>query len=245
MYKLEFIKDVTGNSYLGIYIDYDKISWFINQLKGILGDEYEEYEKYKKNRDGNKYHITVIPVFEFNKILKSFSMKDFSKSIEKIDEYEFDDIRFKGIGKAEKNGNIAYYIVVESEKLDLLRDIYGLEEKDFHITLGFKWKDVFGIRKNIVMEIEDPFLVQLSSGYYSNYESFGFVKELQNFEGDMSQEVEPIKIGDTSATFRIGEFKYYTVSYIGDKLIISAKWEDNKEIPIMSWTSVVRKLKKK
>ena len=75
------------------------------------------------------------------------------------------DLQFLGIGTAEKSGNRAYFIVVRSEKLQEVRKRYGLPEQDFHVTLGFKWKDVFGVRKNEVLKEKEPFLKLLNHLY--------------------------------------------------------------------------------
>ena len=98
--------------------------------------------------------------------------------------------------------------------------------------------------KNEVLKIHDPFLKLLKKEYYKGNERFDFVKSMKNFDGDDEIEVEPIKIEDTYATFRIGKNKYFSVSLIGGELVISAKWEDNEDKPILSNTLIYRKMKK-
>jgi hypothetical protein len=56
-----------------------------------------------------------------------------------------------GIGKAEAKGNTAYFVVCQSEKLDAIRTRFELPKHDFHITLGFNQKDVFGVPKNEII----------------------------------------------------------------------------------------------
>ena len=181
---------------------------------------------------------------EYNKLCKDIGIDKFINSLEHLFDLEF-AINLIGLGTAEKNGNRAYFVVVKSEELQEVRKKYGLPEQDFHITLAMKWKDVFGVRKNQVLPDIDPFLKTLSNEFYQGNESFDFIKDLQNFDGDQDDRVDPVKIEDTYATFRVGDNRYYTVSLIGGNLMVSAKWEDNQDIPIMSNTLIYRKLKNK
>jgi hypothetical protein len=240
--KIEYLKDRVGNNYIGVNIYSDAVYKYLEQLKGLLGDEYETYVTNQQNRDHGKHHITVINLIEYTERVKTIGMDKFINSLEKQFHNDF-DVTLMGLGTAEKNGNRTYFIVVKSDDLNELRKVIGLGEYDFHITLGFKWKDVFGVRKNVVMELKEPFLKLLKQEYYKNNENFNFVKSLQNFDGDVNSEVEPIKIEDTYATFRIGEYKYFTVSLIKDSLMITAKWQDQKSIPILSNTIIYRKIK--
>ena len=243
IFRLEYIKDMMGNNYLGVNIYRDTVSPFLDQFMEIIGDDYDEYVKYQQNRDHGHYHITVINVADYNRISKEMGMDKFVSSLEPIFDYEFDDVKLMGIGTAERNGNRAYFIVVNSEKLQEVRKKYGLSNQDFHITIGFKYKDVYGVRKNEVIKINDPFLKLLKKSYYNHNETFEFVKEIENFEGDPEQDIEPINITDTYAIFRNGEHDYITVSLIGGNLRISGKWQDMEKKPILSNTLISKKLK--
>jgi hypothetical protein len=234
---IEYLKDVLGNNYIGVNIQFDTVLPYLYKLKRILGDGYDEYIKYKSNRDHGKHHITVINVAEYNKLSHENTDK-FINSLENVFDTEITDIKFIGIGKAQKNENITYYVVVRSNILNEVRKVYDLGEIDFHITLGFKFKDVFGVRKNEVLKETDPFLKLLKSEYYKSNESFDFVWEIENFEG--CDNIEPVKINDTSITFRSGEFNYFTVGLIDDKLWVVAKWGDDKKMPILSYTIISR-----
>jgi len=243
IYYLNYIKDTIGNNYIGINIYQEAVDPFINKMKNVVGDESDEYIKYQKDRDHGRYHITVINVMEYNRLSKEMGVDKFINSLELAFDYAIDDIKFMGLGSAERGGNKAFFVVIKSEKLKAIRDRYNLPEQDFHITIGFKYKDVFGVRKNEILPEVDPFLKLLKSKYYNNNESFDFVKEIDNFEGDKDADVEPIKIEDTSATFRIGKNNYYTIAFIGDELRVSANWSDNDDKPVMSNTLIYRKIK--
>ena len=238
---LSYIKDVAGNNYIGVNIYPEMIYTYLENLKGILSDEYQIYVDNQKNRDHGKYHITVINVMEYNKLSKERGPDKLVNSLEKYFESEF-DITLIGLGTASKNENQAYFVVVSSPALQSVRKMYGLPEKDFHITIGFKWKDVFGVRKNQVLQLIDPFLKLLKTHYYNDNETFNFVKYLVNYDGDEESEVNPISINDTQATFKIGS-KYYTVSLIEDDLMVTALWDAIKDNPILPNTIIYRKFK--
>lgn len=240
---ISYLKDTVGNNYLGINIYTDFVQTYLERLKNIIGDEYETYVKNQQNRDHGHYHITVINVMDYNKLSKEIGFDKFVNSLESVFDFEFDDLQFLGIGTAEKAGNRAYFIVVKSDKLQEVRKKYGLPEQDFHITIGFKWKDVFGVRKNEVLKEKEPFLKLFKTLYYKNNETFDFVKEIENYDYDEDLDIEPIAITETTATFRVNNNDYFSISLIDNKLRIVAAWQDSENKPILSNTLISKKLK--
>jgi hypothetical protein len=178
---------------------------------------------------------------DYNRLSKEMGIDKFINSLESVFDFDFDDVQFLGLGKAQKQDNKSYFIVVRSEKLQEVRRKYGLSEQDFHVTLGFKWKDVFGVRKNEIIKESEPFLKLLKKSYYNNHETFDFVKEIENFEGDSEQEIEPIEIRETTATFRNGKNDYITVSLIDNEFRITNKYQDFSNKPILSHTLISKK----
>ena len=243
IHRLEYLKDTVGNNYIGVNIYVDVVNPYLQRLKSIIGDEYEVYINNQKNRDHGHYHITVMNVMEYNKLSNEIDMDKFINSLESAFDFEFDDLQFLGIGTAEKAGNRAYFIVVRSEKLQEVRKKYSLPEQDFHITLGFKWKDVFGIRKNEILKESEPFLKLLRDLYYKNHETFEFVKEIVNFDGDPEMDIEPIEILDTTATFRNGQNDYFSISLLDNGLRVVAEWQDTEKRPILANTLISKKFK--
>ena len=242
IHRLEYLKDTVGNNYIGVNIYVDMVQPYLERLKSIIGDEYDIYIKNQQNRDHGHYHITVVNVMDYNKLSNEIGMDKFVNSLEVAFDFDFDDVKFLGIGTAEKGGNRTYFIVVKSDKLQEVRKKYGLPEQDFHVTIGFKWKDVFGVRKNEVLKEEHSvFLRDIKKLYYNNNESFDFIKEIENYDLDPDGEVIPIKIDETSITFRVGN-TYFQVSLL-DKLWIVSKWEDKKELPILPNTIISKKFK--
>jgi hypothetical protein len=237
-----YIKDTIGNNYLGIKFDKGTVEPFLNQLKDIIGEkDFENFTNNQQTRDKGSYHLTVINVMDYNKLSKELGMDKFVSSLDSIFKYEVDDLKLMGVGTAERNTNRAYFIVCQSDKLDAIRDRYGLGEHDFHITLGFNHKDVFGVRKNEVLPEIDPFLKLLKQEYYNHNETFEFIRSIQNFDGDKSKDIEPIEIKDTNITFRCGDLDYYTMGLIDNNFRILAHWQDNNKKPILPNTMISKK----
>lgn len=226
---IEHIKDSLGNNYLGIKIQESEISSYLEELKGILGDDFDEWTGYQKQRDGGKYHITVINVMDYNSLSKSLGIDKFVLSLDKIFKWEIDDLRLMGIGSATKNENTAYFIVCKSDKLNRLRETYGLKEHHFHITLAFKWKDVFGVPKNNVLEKKSKF-IQLLKKEWIESENFNFIKKCQNYDLDPTLEIIPISISDDFLKVKVGEFVMDIGLYDNNKFRVFTKYKDSKDL---------------
>jgi hypothetical protein len=243
-YYIKILKDSLDKNYVGIEFNPESITTFLDQLKDILGDKYEEYTKLQQQRDRGKYHLTLLPTMEFDQISKSMGYDKFLNYLERIFKVEVDDLKLIGLGKAEKSGNESYFVVVDSEILDTIRENLGLPEKDFHITLGFKWKDVYDVRKNEIIKPSNGFLKKLKSSYLNEGETFEFIKGIKNFDLDFFKLIEPISINDSTAIFRCGDNDYIQLSLIDDNLSISGKWQDTNKLPILSNNLVTKKFKK-
>lgn len=196
IYNIEYLKDVLGNNYLGLKISKDSVNPFLKDLEEHLGEnDYKIFTDNQQKRDSGHHHITVVNVMEFNNLSKSGEVGQFVNSLNKVFEYPIDDLKLMGIGSATKNENTAYFIVVQSEKLDFIRDRYNLPKHDFHITIGFKWKDVHGVRKNEILKPKSKFLKLLSDAFYKK-ENFNFLKKIENFRGNPDLDIIPISISD-------------------------------------------------
>ena len=151
IYYLTYLKDSIGQNYLGLKIPNDIVDPYLDELKNHLGDDFETYTHNQQERDNGHYHITVINVADYMRLCKS-GMDEFINSLEPIFHYEIDDLDMRGIGTVTKNTNTTYFIVCDSDKLEAIRTRFDLAQHDFHVTLGFDPKDVFGVRKNEVLK---------------------------------------------------------------------------------------------
>ena len=151
-YYITYLRDTIGNNYLGIKVPNDVVELFLDDLKEILGVDFDVYTENQQNRDHGDYHITVINTMDYNRLAKEVGVEKFVNSLEPILNYEIDDLEMLGVGTAAKGDNRTYFIVCNSDKLDAVRSRFGLGNQDFHTTLGFKDKDVFGVPKNKIIE---------------------------------------------------------------------------------------------
>lgn len=246
-YFITHLKDSTGvNNYLGIDIPHTMVEPYLNELKEHLNDfDFDEFTKNQQVRDKGHYHITVINVMDYNRLMKEIGIDEFVNSVDNILKYEIDDLRMLGVGTAEKNGNRAFFVVCDSDKLDAVRTRFDLPEQDFHITLGFKDKDVFGVRKNEVLKKGPKFLQLLKSNFYK-YNNWEFVKEIRNFDLDKQADLVPIEITETSIKLKCGGY-YIVVGYLeeGQKFWILTKYPIDEELPRLPETEIAKILNKK
>lgn len=246
-YFITHLKDSTGvNNYLGIDIPHTMVEPYLNELKEHLNDfDFDEFTKNQQVRDKGHYHITVINVMDYNRLMKEIGIDEFVNSVDNILKYEIDDLRMLGVGTAEKNGNRAFFVVCDSDKLDAVRTRFDLPEQDFHITLGFKDKDVFGVRKNEVLKKGPKFLQLLKSNFYK-YNNWEFVKEIRNFDLDKQADLVPIEITETSIKLKCGGY-YIVVGYLeeGQKFWILTKYPVDEELPRLPETEIAKILNKK
>lgn len=151
-YYITYLRDILGNNYLGIKVPNDVVDPFLDDLKEFLGDDFDTYTRNQQDRDHGNYHITVINTMDYNRLAKEVGVENFINSLETVLNYEIDDLEMLGVGTATKGDNTTYFIVCNSDKLDAVRTRFGLGNQDFHVTLGFKDKDVFGVPKNKIIE---------------------------------------------------------------------------------------------
>ncbi len=136
------IKDSKGNDYFGIHFQpylFKEYEQFM--LEQGLGEELS----LKLKRDNGNYHITVFNAKEWG------MMKQCNLQPEILDNYlnKHYKIFSYGIGKAQQEENNAYFLVCPDESLNNLRTRFNFKFHHFHITLGFKEKDIFGVDKGI------------------------------------------------------------------------------------------------
>jgi hypothetical protein len=172
-------------------------------------------------------------------------MDKFVSSLDSIFKYPIDDIKFMGIGTATRNENRAYFIVCDSDKLTAVRNRYELNNHDFHITLGFLHRDVFGVRKNEVMKKRSKFL-QLLAQEFLTKETWNFIKNIENYNSDPKAEVIPLQITDTFVKVKVdGDFMDVTYLEDGEKFWIATKYSADKDLPRLPETEISRILKKR
>lgn len=105
----------------------------------------EEYKINQQNRDNNSYHITIIH----------------SQELKNID-YDESDIQINiidlGLCRLQKDNNEVYYLFIESNDLNKIRQQFNLEPKNFHITLGYKFNDIHDKDKSLNNIVKPNFI---------------------------------------------------------------------------------------
>jgi hypothetical protein len=241
VYYINHIKDIIGNNYLGIKVDESIVQPFLEDLKSHLGDKYEDYINNQKKRDNNQYHVTVINVMDYNKLSKEIGMSKFVSSLDNIFKYPIDDIKMMGVGTAKRNENQTYFIVCKSDKLDAIRKRYELPEHDFHITLGFLHKDVFGVRKNEVIKKKSQ-LLQLLKVEFLKKENFEFLRKISNWEEEPELEIIPIELKETIFKVKVGDM-ILGISNIDGEMKVVYRFKENKEEKRIPTTELIKILK--
>ena len=134
--KIEILFDIYRHPYLGLRFYPYELEEALNCFRQLVGKEdFEIYSHYRQLRDGDNYHITFAPRFEYEQL----------GSVEGI----VVEVKFQGIGKIEQEKKTTFFIIAQSEDLNQIRRQAGLEPKDFHLTLGFNPKDIYGVSKGI------------------------------------------------------------------------------------------------
>lgn len=245
IYYINHLKDTIGNNYLGIKFENSIVEPFLKELKSLIGeDDYKIFTENQQKRDHAQFHLTVINVMDYNRLSKEMGIDKFINSLQSVFTYEIDDIKMMGVGTAAKNENRAYFIVCESQKLDAVRQRYGLQKQDLHITIGFKWKDVHGVRKNEVLEKNNNFLKLLKQEFYKN-DDWNFIKSISNYDLDPKAEVIPIDIKPTYMKVKCAGH-YLDISYLedGEKFWIVAKYSIDVDRPRLPETEIAKTLNK-
>jgi hypothetical protein len=238
VYYINHIKDIIGNNYLGIKVDVSIVQPFLDDLKSHLGDKYEDYINTRKRRDNNQYHMTVINVMDYNKLSKEIGMSKFVSSLDNVFKYPIDDIKMMGVGTAKRNENQTYFIVCKSDKLDAIRKRYELPEHDFHITLGFLHKDVFGVRKNEVIKKKSQ-LLQLLKTEFLKKENFEFLKKISNWDEDPELEIIPIELTENIFKIKVGD-NIIGLSIVDNDIRVVYKFKEEKEETRIPTTELIK-----
>lgn len=127
-----------NGSYYGVEVKSEEISEALEVWKNNVSN-WGQLEKAKIERDGSlEFHMTILSPKETRGLKKN-------AAIISEESFNFEAI---GIGKAETEKSEAWFIVMKSPEAQEYRKGLGLEEKDFHITLGFSSSDIHNKTKD-------------------------------------------------------------------------------------------------
>ena len=147
--QLRYIKDVICNPYIGFVVPLnmcDRFGVSLMDMLSIAEKQIPDFTQCNANllaRNHGVYHITMFNVMEMK--LKAVTGIKIDESIR----YGSHMFEYKGIGCITKGDMSTYYVVVDSDEMNIERNIVGLPSRDLHITIGFTHKDLFTERKNV------------------------------------------------------------------------------------------------
>ncbi len=136
--KLVQLQDNQGLKYIGGLVQAKDLSPYLALMKKQITADFSHYRDNQSSRDHGEFHMTLINPYEYQEIDQS-----------KIAIGETVTITLKGLGRVAKGNKEAYFVVVQSSQAQGHRRQLALTAKDFHITLGFKPEDVFGVSKGV------------------------------------------------------------------------------------------------
>lgn len=224
---LTWITDSVGKQYLGIKVDEYLIKNFLDKMKDYLGSSYDKYRSNQIRRDGEKFHITVVSNSEIESSIKRLGKEKFNDILNTYQKRIY-NCEFYGLGQISHKYEQTVYIIVNDPILTSLRFDLGFDKKDFHITLGFRNRDIHHLSKGVtsVIKEECKFIQLLRQNFYNN-ENLSWVFNLPGWNFDKNIEsLIPIKVSD----------KYLTVYYdgyimdigeAGDELKILTQYKGN------------------
>ena len=131
------LKDNSGLVYLGGRISKAQVDVYLNKMKLTLGDEFATFRQNQAARDHHTFHVTLINPYEYQHIDQE--QVDLNKGL---------SVELVGVGTVSNETDTAYYVVVNSSDGQYFRQLFKLNKKDFHITLGFNKSDVYDRKKD-------------------------------------------------------------------------------------------------
>ena len=240
MSKIEWLKDILGNNYIGVNILNDRVYKYIEQLKDYEKD-YDKFIDNQKLRDNNNYHITLVSLIEINQVNKSKGIDYLTNLLQSLDDLVIDDINYIGLGESENKGSKSYFVIIKSNILNSIRHTLGLPKKDLHIPLGFNPKDVQNVPKDKLVDIKSVF-IKVFKTLFLNDENLTFIRSIKNFDKDLDGEIIPYRITNTSINVWVGG-KELGILEIDGELRVYCQYDANKPKHLLTKTEILNYIK--
>jgi hypothetical protein len=136
--EIKELSDNQGLKYLAGLVNRADLEQYLNKMNIILGDKFNTFRQHQSARDHGSFHVTLVNPMEYQSLMDKGAM--INKKIR---------VQLHGLGRASQGDKSTYFVVASSSDGQFLRQTLLLKEKDFHVTLGFKPQDVYGVSKNI------------------------------------------------------------------------------------------------
>ena len=165
--KVTELQDSQGLKYVGGEVSAADLGVYLTQLEYMLGDDFSVFRENQAIRDHYTFHLTLVNPYEFQTLTKPVHYGDtFSVTLLGLGKAvkEHKDIKKEKVEaeKTQVNEIVStYFVVAQSSEAQYFRQKLLLKPKDFHVTLGFNPKDVYGVRKNtetLIYKLPDAIL---------------------------------------------------------------------------------------
>lgn len=134
--KLVQLEDNQGLKYIGGIVNATDLQPYLVEMSKLLAKDFPDYRENQTRRDHGEFHMTLINPYEYKEVNQN-----------EIELGKVIDIDLLGLGRVTKGAQQTYFVVVNSKVAQQQRNQLGLSVKDFHVTLGFKPNDIYGVSK--------------------------------------------------------------------------------------------------
>ena len=146
--ELTKLSDNQGQVYLGGVVSRADLLPYLSQLKSHLKEKFEDYRANQAARDHQLFHMTLLSPNEYLLADKTMLATMFSSEGNNNVTPEL-TISLLGLGYVEKDDKSTFFVVAQSTDAQYIRQQLLLPNKDFHVTLGFKPSDIYGVKKDL------------------------------------------------------------------------------------------------
>lgn len=141
--QIKLLYSNSKRKYVGCDVDVDILLEILKKFQNYAPNVFSMARQNQIDRDENDFHITILSPSEFSNLNQNQRKILTSKYIDNPCSFEI-----LGLGAAQNEMNFAYFGVVKSMQLSLMRETLEIAPRDFHITIGFYDRDVHGVPKD-------------------------------------------------------------------------------------------------
>ena len=139
--------DNQGQPYIGALVSRADLLPYLVDLAQRLGDEYASYRALQSARDHQQFHITLISSSEYQLADKFLLTKVVFGTMDDHISTQV-NVTLLGLGEVKSEDKKTFFVVAQSHDAQFIRQQLLLNNKDFHVTLGFSPSDIYGVKKD-------------------------------------------------------------------------------------------------
>lgn len=237
---LTYIKDTIGQNYLSVRVNKHILTDYFEQMSDILGSEYQTYRNNQIQRDGSDFHISVVSYSEIEMVISKIGVNRFNDILDSYRKKTYTP-EFLGLGQVTYKTEQTFFVVVKDKILNDFRSEIGLTNKDLHITLGFKRRDIHFLPKDetTLIKNDSDFTKLFKERFYN--ENINWIHKLKSF--DLSGEIYPIEINNKYLSIICDGYRM-EIGEAGNELKVLTKYKYNKTTKPLTTVEIREFLKK-